>query len=489
MEFNEDNEDVATYARGWETFQPGSTYDPLFYGWEYKDSGKYLSNSSNQPFSLKAYVGYFDMRFANKTLNELREFNWIDRYSRNLYLESFIFDASLNLMSQIAIEVEFQRNGYIDIGSSFFSFTLLSESSPNLEWIQIIESVSLILTIYFAFDVVKRKRRTSMSWISLWLIIQTVLTILSVTTLSLYFYKDYNVNLLALESISSYRKYHIYREVIKLQRTLENVLAMLNIVALVFLTKPLFTLGLFDDMYTAVSRTMKDMRGVAMETCVLLIGLGCWANLAFAGEISSFSSLRTTFPTLMDMLVRPDNSALYEVRFYGPVFLFTYFCIMILLVTNIFISSVENSYSEAREVIDQIRRETVFKLMFKKIKKSRLAEQSYLSFESRSVRKKKNRKLHAEMNDASSDVANNIKSGEKVDGTEEKEEVQSENDSLITSLEESIAKLEATMNEKILYEHIEDKILMSSMTDKWNKVILKRPSLSVISQYKPLIRR
>ena len=439
-------------------------------------------------------MGYFDMRLANATLNELKKFNWIDRYSRRLYLESFIFDASLNLMSQIALDVEFQRSGYIDIGSSFFSFTLLSESSPNREWIQIVETVSLVLTVYFAFDIVKRKRRTSVTWISLWLIIQTILTALSVTTLSLYFYKDYNVYLLALESVSSYRKFLIYREVIKLQRILENILAMLNIVALVFLTKPLFTLGLFDDMYTAVSRTMRDMSGIAMETCVLLIGLGCWANLAFAGEISSFSSLRTTFPTLMDMLVRPDNSALYEVKFFGPLFLFVYFSIMILFVTNIFISSVENSYSEAREVIDQIRRETVFKLLFKKAKKDRLAERSYLSFESRTVIKRKNRKLQAEDVGNSTDAIdnnnnNNIKSEEKMDGTGKPEEIEAKNDSLITSLEQSIAKLEATMNEKILYEHIEDKILMSAMTDKWNKVILKRPPLSVISLYKPLIRK
>ena len=491
MDFNEDNEDFKTYGPGWGTLQPGNPYDPLFYSWKYEGNEGYSLNGSSHSYTMRGYVGNFEVRYASKILKELKKFKWIDRYSRYLFLETFLFDASLNLMSQISIKVEFQMSTHISIDTSFFSFLLVSESSSNHERMHIVETISLVLTIYFVFDIFKRKRRTSMSWISLWLVIQIILIILSFTTLSLYFYKDYNVDLLALESISPYRKDDIYRKVISLQRSLEYILAMLNIFALIFLTKPLFTLGLFDDMYTAVSRTMRDMKGIAMETVVLLIGLGCWANLAFAGDIGSFSSLRTTFPTLMDMLVRPDNSALYGVRFYGPLYLFTYFFIMILLVTNIFISSVESSYSEAREVIDQIRRETVFKLLFKKFKKKRLlAEHSYLSFQSRTSRRTKNGKGQIQRVDESRDVADSNKNCDKTSCSENQSEtMEAEHDLLITPLEQSIAKLESTVNKKVLYEHVEDKILLSVMTEKWNKIVLRKPPLSVISLYKPLIRK
>ena len=485
----DDTENFATYAPGWKILPPGYTYDPFLYEWEYKKDTKYSSNTSQQSYPVKGYIARFDVGSANATINELKTFNWIDRYSRQLSLECFLFDASMNLMSQIAIKLEFQTSGYIDIQTRFHSFSILSESSPKFEWIQLVESISFTLTMYFAFDIVKRKHRTSASWISLWLLIQTILTILSFITLSLYFYKNYNIYLLALDSVSSYKKSEIYRTVISLQRTLEYILAMLNIFALVFLTKPLFTLGLFDDMYIAVSRTMRDMKGIAMETVVLLIGLGCWANLAFAAAISSFSSLRTTFPTLMDMLVRPDNSELYNIRFFGPLFLLTYFLVMVLIVTNIFISSVEQSYSGAREVIDQIRRETVFKLLFKKFKKRRLEEHSYLSFQSKTARKKKDRNLHAQNVEESSDKASSITTKESICDTVDSQDRAPENDALILSLEHSIEKLQAFVDKKVLFEHMEDKVLVSAMTEKWNKVVLKRPPLSIIPLYKPMIRK
>ena len=492
--FDKDTEDFRRYAPGWKAFQSEHVYNPIVYAWEHTENGDHSSNGSLQSSSLRGYAASFDTKRTKNTLVELKKFNWIDRYTRYLYLDNFVYDASLNLMSQAFIEVEFKRSGYIRIHSSFFNFLLFPELSQNHEWIQLAESVFVVLTIYFTFDIVKRKRRTSLSWLSMWLIIQTIVTILSFTTLSLYFYKNYNVFLLTLDSLSSFEKNNILRKVVSIQRTLEFILSVLNLVALVFLTKPLFTLGLFDDMYTAICRTMRDAKGIAMETIVLLIGLGFWANLAFAADISSFSTTSTTFPTLMDMLVRPDNSELYEISFFGPLFIFVYYIIMVLFVTNVFISSVQGSYSEAREVFDQIARETVFKLLLKKLKKKRLTEHHDLSFTSRTRSRKKGRKSQAKNREQSviepQEVTDNTSLKNMTqDDNEESKNAEAENEQLASSLEKSIARLEKVVDKKVLYEHVEDKILISAITDKWNKVVLKRPPLSVISLYKPMIRK
>lgn len=401
-------------------------------------------------------------------------------------METFVYEPAINILSQVLIKVEFTTTGYVDIQSSFYNFMLFPELAPNREILQISESVFVVLTIYFAFDILKRKRRTSASWISLWLVVETMVVLLSLLTFSLYFYKNSNVYLLTAESNSDVERHEIIRSVVSTQKVLEVALSVLTLFAMFFFTKPLFTLGLFDDMYTAVCRTMRDMKGIAMETVILMIGLGCWATLAFAPDVRSFSSLRTTFPALMGMLVQPDKEELSLIRFFGPTFLLAYFCIMILIVTNIFISSVETSYSEAREVFDQIARETVFKLIFKKSKMKRMLKDRGVSFKSRMSQSERKRK--SKMKERKGNACKEMNARNAVLNSAS-EKTLSENALLMTLLERSVGNLEAIANRRIPYENIEDRILISTLTENWSKYVEKRPPLRVISMYKPTIRK
>ena len=408
-----------------------------------------------------------------------------------------VYDPSANLMSPVIIALEFSTTGYVLVTSEFFNFSLFPNLSPMHEFVQIAETLFFILTFYIVFDIMTRKTRTSVSWLSGWLIVEGIVIVLSYAVIIIDLQKGYFVYQLTLKSVPQGNKTEILRQISYLQKILEYTLANLNLFGIALFMKPLFTLGLFDDMYIALCRTLDDMKNIAAETAILIIAFTFWAYLAFVDDVRSFSGVSTSFPTLMDMLVRPDNSDLYSVHIYGPLLLFAYFCIMILFVSNIFISAVQRSYSEAREVFDRITRKTVFAFVTKKLHSKRGRHQKLLKYDltlrstaSRGTKRSQDRMNTAAKVDENDGQRNTVTDGHRKTQSARRLARKPEiSKSVVKGLPKAIWRLERVVNNTVRRENAEDQILIGAITDKWKWVVEKRPPMDVIFTYKRLLRK
>ena len=494
-------EDRRFYLPGWQIPSNGQkTYDN-YYPWHYQRSNLLADQTSmlksGSSYSLKGYVAKFNATNIGETIDKLIKHRWIDKYTRLLYLETMVYDPSANLMSPVIIALEFSTTGYVLVTSEFFNFSLFPNLSPMHEFVQIAETLFFILTFYIVFDIMSRKTRTSVSWLSGWLIVEAIVIVLSYAVIIIDLQKGYFVYQLTLQSVPQGKKTEILRQISYLQKILEYTLANLNLFGIALFMKPLFTLGLFDDMYIALCRTLDDMKNIAIQTAILIIAFTFWAYLAFVDDVRSFSEVSTSFPTLMDMLVRPDNSDLYSVYFYGPLLLFTYFCIMILFVSNIFISAVQRSYSEAREVFDRITRKTVFAFVTKKLHSKRGRHHKLLKYDLtlRSTASKGTHRSQDRRNTAAKVDENDGQRNTATDGhprtqsarrSSRKPEIKA---SVIKGLPKAIWRLEKVVTNTVRRENAEDQILIGAITDKWKWIVEKRPPMDVIFTYKRLLRK
>lgn len=495
------DEDKRFYLPGWKMPSNGlETYDN-YYPWHHQRSNLLADHTSmlesGSSYSLKGYVAKFNSTNIDETIDTLIKDKWIDKYTRLLYLETMVYDPSANLMAPVIIALEFSTTGYVLVTSEFFNFSLFPNLSPMHEFVQIAETLFFILTFYIVFDIMTRKTRTSLSWLSGWLIVEGIVIVLSYAIIIIDLQKGYHVYQLTLKSVPQGDKTEILRQISYLQKILEYTLANLNLFGIALFMKPLFTLGLFDDMYIALSRTLNDMKEIAAETAILIIAFTCWAYLAFVDNVRSFSEVSTSFPTLMDMLVRPDNSDLYSVYFYGPLLLFTYFCIMILFVSNIFISAVQRSYCEAREIFDRITRKTVLAFVTKKFRKKRGRHQKLLKYDltlrstaSRGTELSKNRRKTTANGDENGDQRNTVADGPpKTQSASRSGRKREKRASVVKELPSAILRLEKVVNNTVRRENVEDQILIGAITDKWKLIVEKRPPMDVIFTYKRLLRK
>ena len=487
-EFHIDHEDRQAYSPGWKRFEQGTTATNGTQGWQWIES-------QIQGIDAKGYRVRFTSFNVNETINHLMKTAWIDRFTRRMELQMLVYNPSANLIASVDIYLSFSNSGSIRIVDKFFNFVFSQELSPRRLVTHLSETTLFVITVYLIFDIIRRKKRTSMSWLSGWLILQIIVIILSIVVISMTIYRHHLLYLLGIKS-TLLVKADILFTIMSTSEVFEFLLANLSALSFVLLLKPLFTLGLFDDMYIAMVRTVSDLKGIATETIIILIGFGCWANLAFTSEISSFSTMDLTFATLMDMLVRPDQTALYAVPLYGPLFVFVYFAVMVFLVSNLVISSVEQSYSEARRLFDSMKRKTVFKVMLKNLKKRKLgaaaaAKKYDLTLRSTMSRnpahvssnKTENNKTEAAL--GSEDSAVGTSGYYEKEGSNKQKELPDQTDMLLAAID----RIEQVVWRKVIFEHASDNLLVATLASQWDKHVLKKPPLDVKCAYKPLIRK
>ena len=513
--FDRDYEDKSSYNTSW--MRNGSTNYKT--PWTFTESSVHNIRTheliSTNRYHLEGYMVQFNATNIHETITELILHNWIDKYTRLLYLELFVYDPSVNLLSPVVIALEFTASGYILVTEMFFNFVLFPGLSPEHEFVQFAELIFFVMTFYFIYDIFKRKHRMSSSWLSGWLITEAIMIILSFVLLILMALKDFYVYKLTERSVQRSFNTDTARKVASYQSKQEHVLAALNIVSIALLMKPVFTLGLFDDMYIAVVKTLMEMRNIALETIVIMIAFTFWARAAFAAQVSTFSTMSKTFPTLMDMLVRPDNDDLYDIPFFGPFLLFVYFIILIILISNIFISAIQQSYSEARRSMEGIERVSVLKYVMKSLNKKSSRRLLKLNLSQKLGRingianrsrfktivgkrsedfKVGRRQAMREKRDAENGgslLENNATKKEAKDFVDaaERSKEEEERSRESTLLDQAVNRLETFANKRIRNEHAEDQILIATISEKWKKIVERKPPMKVISIYRQYIRK
>eukprot|EP00794_Sanderia_malayensis_P007507 gene7507-8338_t len=485
IDYNAKYEDRTSYSKGWRTALNATTQDipnstaTASGPWQFQRSImlKEMSLDSEISYSFEGYVATFNASNINKQIDELIKYKWIDKYTRMLYLEVFVYDSSTNFLSPCVIALEFTASSYISVTRRFFNFILFPDSSPGYELVMYAELAFFVMTFYFIYDIFTRKQRMSSTWLSGWLVTEALVIILSFVVTAIVALKNLRVFNLSHSVLSSNLQAEKLHEIAHYQRILEQVLANLNLLSIALMVKPLFTLGLFDDMYLAVMKTLIDMKGIALETMVIIIAFLFWARAAFVATVQKFSTFGSAFPTLMDMLVRPDNEDLYNEGVFGALLLLTYYVIMIMLISNLFISAVQQSYSRARRAFEDMEKATFLKYFVKSFNSKATKRLMKGNMAAGTFRRRTNIKR------LDSPVPNSTKKQGEAE-EEGKEDQNSQTDKLY----EAVDRLEAYLNGRVVKENIEDRVLVTAMSDGWKKVVEKKPVLQIISIYKKHIK-
>ena len=357
-------EDKGNYLKGWIRNQANKSNrsgNSLSTPWQYDSSYHYQHNDvrfkSTLSYSNGAYVVRLNASNYKTILNELESNNWIDKYSSLIAVEAFIYDPSVNLLSPTIMALEFDASTYIFKTERFYNFLMFFEVTTGHEIAQFFEFLFIVFNMYFLVAIFRRKQRTSRTWVSGWLLIQIIVIVLSFTVSGLFSIKTYQASITGHRLAKDSKREDSLHIVSFYQQVLEHVLTLLNFFALALFLKPLFTLGMFDDMYLALVMSFSNLKGIAIESFILLFAFTTWAHFIYVTKSSSFATMDKAFPNLIDMLIMPDNFIELTGKDASSRLLYFVYCsVMTFLVTNIFISIIEQSYQASHRVYDGEKR-------------------------------------------------------------------------------------------------------------------------------------
>lgn len=148
-------------------------------------------------YVVKLNKGYFDM--INE-LEQLQNEEWIDKYTRAVFLEFTVYNPSINLFAISSLIAEFRPSGGVFTSFRFEPCVLLPYMSSALLFQIACEIVYVGFTVYFVVMLVKSliKQKTEY-FLQFWNLIDLGTCAMSVTAIVVYFYR-----LLCIKDLTKY---------------------------------------------------------------------------------------------------------------------------------------------------------------------------------------------------------------------------------------------------------------------------------------------
>ena len=190
-------EDSGTYAAGWEPLtNPNDTREEYTYqngealnGYPYWG---HMAVYGGGGYVVKLNGAYFDM-IAQFT--QLEQENWIDKYTRAVFLEFTVYNPSINLFSISTLLSEFQPSGGVTPSYRFEPCMLLPYMSSVLLFQIACEIMYFLFTLWFIIKEIRNLYRERWKYFThFWNLVELCVIAMSVTAIVIYFYRLYAVN-------------------------------------------------------------------------------------------------------------------------------------------------------------------------------------------------------------------------------------------------------------------------------------------------------
>ena len=195
--YNMDIEDTGTYTAGWQPLtNPNNTREEYSYmtadslnGYPYWG---HMGMYGGGGYVVRLNQAYEDMIDQFK---QLEQENWVDKYTRAVFLEFTVYNPSINLFSISTLLSEFQPSGGVLPSYRFEPCMLLPYMSSVLLFQIACEIIYFIFTIFFIVKEIRNLiKEKGKYFFHFWNLVEVCIIAMSVTAIVIYFYRLYSVN-------------------------------------------------------------------------------------------------------------------------------------------------------------------------------------------------------------------------------------------------------------------------------------------------------
>ena len=360
------NLDRNKYGFGWseynESFVPANGYGAIYKAFQYRSAeslntfpidGKYGTYiGGGHVYELRGKLSYI---IGN--LTKLEQMNWVDRQTRAIFVEFSIYNPNINLVMVSTIQVEFLASGNILTKATFDPVSLFNEVNLSGSFSGLLIAFDvfyMIFIVYFMMveirQLIKHGYKAYLS--QFWSYIEWSIIICSWVAFSTFLYKLYAGN-----EVSDFFKKTSGYSYINLQRLAywNQVLNYSLAFCCVFGTIKFLKLLRFNQRINSLGLTlmncMKELLAFGVIFGILWFAFIQLMYLFFSKDVYGYSSiLRSMETSFAIMLGKVEVQPLINSNTtFGPLVFMSYNIVMVLMLLNIFISIVTQSFETIRK--------------------------------------------------------------------------------------------------------------------------------------------
>ncbi|KAK3612419.1 hypothetical protein CHS0354_032020 [Potamilus streckersoni] len=286
----------------------------------------------------------------------LEKNSWIDRYTRVVFVEFTVYNPNINLFTTVFIVLEMPTTGSFISETRVNTFRLFSYLGGYGVFVILCELSALACVIYFLGREIKSFRQEGrMYFMSFWNCMELsslcgslVSVVMYLMRLALTTYTVQKVTKLRVK-FHSFQRIAMWDELFGIFLAFTIFLSILKLIHLFRFNRRMSLLA------TTLQLSAKELSGFSVVFTFFMIAYASWAYVMFGSRMEDFSSMISTFESLLTLVIGGfDFLTLQNINFvFGPIFVFSFILFIVFVLTNMFITIMNESFVIARKDISK----------------------------------------------------------------------------------------------------------------------------------------
>ncbi|XP_062589811.1 polycystin-2-like [Saccostrea cucullata] len=289
-------------------------------------------------------------------LSQLKSLNWIDLYTRAVFVDTFLFNANTRLFTNIKVVFEISEFGSMEMKTNTYSFNMFPYITPWDYCVLIFQLLFIIIVaarfVFLVVNIVKLRLK-SFSYFATYLRMAEI--VLSVSAVILYILRI-DQTLQGVTDVGNYLESHVSFEFAMMYDQLyQEALAVVMFIVSLDLLKPLTFNSHLHILYSSLSNGRKELLSYMLLFMIAISAFASYLHITTGYLVYDFRNPFTAILTLMQILLsmislkkHPEISSL-QAQIVISIFAF----VMTLVFLNFFISVLNFYFSEGKENLEK----------------------------------------------------------------------------------------------------------------------------------------
>lgn len=306
---------------------------------------------------LVADLGY-DIQTARQVISGLQEDIWINRRTRIVLLELVTFQPSTNLFAFTRYSFESLPTGGVMPSYRIDPISFYGSSNSLSQGIFIGCYVLIVLILIFSiYTEIRELRKLGVKYFKdVWNVIELAFISFTIATIVIFFFKsEYTRQLIQKVQENPYARMSF--DFVALWTDIESVfLALVIFLATMKFLRILKFNKHIAIMAKSISISKGPMISYSIVYTVVLIAFATMGHMIFGRSAYMFSTFTRALVNIFEMILGKGTNydELESInRFFGPFFVFFYFFSMTVFLMNFFMAILNDSFTDAREILEQ----------------------------------------------------------------------------------------------------------------------------------------
>nr|XP_031314018.1 polycystic kidney disease protein 1-like 3 [Camelus dromedarius] len=370
--FHQDQEDTENYGVNWGPPDTNNTKSDSI--WHYQNQETLGGYPIRGEFATYSGGGYTVRLGRNSTtamrvLQQLEQSQWLDRYTKGLFVEFVVFNANVNLFCVVTLILESNNIGAFFTSVKLDILTSL-QTSKDFAWSVISQVIYYLLVCYYVF--IQGRQLKQQRWRFFTRkrnILDMSIILISFVILGL----DMKFISLHKENMAQYHcdrdRFINFYEAVKVNSAVIHLMGFLVLLATVQLWNLLRQNLRLQVIGRTLSKAWDEVLGFLLVILILLSGYAIAFNLLFGWSISDYRTLFSSAVTVVGLLMGISHykEAIALNPVLGSFLILTSVVSMVLVIINLFVSAILMSFGKERKSLKTQKEAALTDMLLQKL--------------------------------------------------------------------------------------------------------------------------